>query len=68
VQGEDHRPSKERALIYLNANPSLDSILGKIEPMGRAIQMPKTHITPEIGYMAIFTDTEGNRIALHSQN
>jgi predicted enzyme related to lactoylglutathione lyase len=46
----------------------MESILEKIETMGGSIQMPKTQIAPEIGYMAFFTDTEGNRIALHSQN
>jgi uncharacterized protein len=68
VKSDQHRPSKEGVLVYLNANPSMDSILEKIESMGGAIQMPKTQITPEIGYMAFFTDTEGNRVALHSQN
>jgi len=28
---------------------------------------PKTLITDDIGYMAICLDSEGNRIALHSQ-
>ena len=68
VKSDQHKPSKEGVLVYLNANPSMDSVLEKIEPMGGAIQMPKTQIAPEIGYMAFFTDTEGNRIALHSQN
>jgi uncharacterized protein len=30
--------------------------------------MPKTKITDEIGYMAGFVDSEGNHIALHSNN
>jgi predicted enzyme related to lactoylglutathione lyase len=68
VKSEQHKPSKEGVLVYLNANPSMESILEKIETMGGSIQMPKTQIAPEIGYMAFFTDTEGNRIALHSQN
>ena len=68
VKSEQHKPSKEGVLVYLNANPSMESILEKIETMGGSIQMPKTQIAPEIGYMAFFTDTEGNRVALHSQN
>lgn len=28
--------------------------------------VPKTEISPEHGHMAIFIDTEGNRVALHS--
>lgn len=67
VQSDMHKPSMEGAVLYLNANPAMDSILEKIEPMGGTIIMPKTEITPEIGYMAFFTDTEGNKIGLHSQ-
>ncbi len=68
VRSENHKPSQEGALVYLNANPSMDTVLEKIEQMGGTIQTPKTQISPEIGYMAFFTDTEGNRVALHSQN
>jgi predicted enzyme related to lactoylglutathione lyase len=28
--------------------------------------VPKTEISPEYGNMAVFIDTEGNRIGLHS--
>lgn len=68
VQGPMHTPSEEGAIIYLNANPSMDAVLEKIEPMGGKIAMPKTQISPEIGYMAFFIDTEGNKVGLHSQN
>lgn len=30
------------------------------------ITVQKTKISDECGYMAVFIDTEGNRIALHS--
>jgi uncharacterized protein len=53
-------------LIYLNANPDVQLILDKIEAAGGKIVVPKTQISPEHGYMAIFTDTEGNRVGLHS--
>lgn len=68
VQGEFHKPSMEGAVVYLNGNPDLNTVLEKIEPMGGKILMPKTEISPEIGYMAFFIDTEGNRIALHSSH
>ena len=68
VRSEGHKPSMDGALIYLNANPSMDTVLEKIESMGGTVLMQKTQISPEIGYMAFFTDTEGNKIALHSQN
>jgi uncharacterized protein len=40
--------------------------LDKVEAAGGKIVVPKTEISPEHGYMAVFLDTEGNRIALHS--
>lgn len=53
-------------LIYLNANPDLQTILDRVEPAGGRVVRAKTQISPEYGYMAIFVDTEGNRLALHS--
>jgi predicted enzyme related to lactoylglutathione lyase len=66
VQSDMHKPSAEGAVIYLNANPDLETCLSKVEKAGGKIAMPKTKITDEIGFMAFFTDTEGNKIGLHS--
>jgi len=68
VQGPYHKPSIDGAKIYLNANPDLDVALDKIEKAGGQVIMPKTKVSDEIGYMAFFTDTEGNAVALHSNN
>ncbi len=62
-----YKPSAtEGPLIYLNGNPDVQYILDKIESAGGKILVPKTQISPEYGHMAVFLDTEGNRIALHS--
>ena len=62
-----YKPSAtDGPLIYLNANPDVQIVLDKIEAAGGKITMPKTQISPEYGYMAVFIDTEGNRVALHS--
>ncbi|MEI2747556.1 MAG: VOC family protein [Ferruginibacter sp.] len=62
-----HTPTAtDGVLIYLNGNPDLQSVLGKVEAAGGKVLLPKTQITPEYGYMGIFLDTEGNRIGLHS--
>lgn len=53
-------------LIYLNANPDVQGVLDKVEAAGGKIMLPKTEISPEYGFMALFMDTEGNRIGLHS--
>ena len=67
VQGPMHKPSADGIKVYLNGNPDLSKALGKVEKAGGKITMPKTKISDDIGYMAFFTDTEGNTIALHSQ-
>jgi hypothetical protein len=41
-------------------------MLDKVEPAGGKILMPKSLISEHWGYMALFEDTEGNRVALHS--
>jgi len=65
--GGFHKPSMtDGPLIYLNGNPDVQNVLDKVEAAGGKIMMPKTEISPEYGYMAVFIDTEGNRIGLHS--
>lgn len=65
--GGFHKPSAtEGPLIYLNGNPDVQDILDKIPAAGGTILVPKTAISPEYGFMAVFIDTEGNRIGLHS--
>jgi uncharacterized protein len=62
-----YKPSAtDGPLIYLNGNPDVQNVLDKIEAAGGKILVPKTEISPEYGHMAVFLDTEGNRIALHS--
>ncbi|MBI5858187.1 MAG: VOC family protein [Sphingobacteriales bacterium] len=62
-----HKPSQtEGPLIYLNGNPDVQHFLDRAEAAGGKIIVPKREISPEHGYMAIITDTEGNRIAFHS--
>jgi uncharacterized protein len=65
--GGFHKPSvTEGPLIYLNANPDLQIVLDKIGGAGGNILIPKTAISPDYGFMAVFIDSEGNRIGLHS--
>jgi len=66
VKSEMHKSNTEGVLVYLNANPDVSVVLEKIEEEGGIILMGKTLLTPEAGYIAMFLDPEGNRIALHS--
>jgi predicted enzyme related to lactoylglutathione lyase len=65
AQSQMHTPSATGAIIYLNGNPDLQNVLNRIEKAGGKISMPKTAIG-ENGFMAFFTDTEGNTVGLHS--
>ncbi len=42
--------------------------LAKVEAAGGKVQIDKKLIAPDIGYMGVFLDSEGNRIAIHSRN
>ncbi|MDX1545141.1 MAG: VOC family protein [Christiangramia sp.] len=66
VKGPGSTPSDTGPLLYLNAGNNLDKILERIEPAGGRIVMTKTLINKESGYFAIFIDSEGNKLALHS--
>ena len=67
-KADGFKPSPDGVMIYLNGGNDLQVVLDKVENAGGKIIMPKTQITPEIGYYAIFIDSEGNRVALHSNN
>ncbi len=64
--GGFHKPSStDGPLVYLNANPDVQNVLDKVAAAGGKIVVPKMSIG-EYGFMGVFIDTEGNRIALHS--
>jgi predicted enzyme related to lactoylglutathione lyase len=52
-------------LAYFNADGRIRHALQQVEVHGGAIDLPLQAIGPH-GYRAIVTDSEGNRIALHS--
>lgn len=57
--------SFEGVLIYFTSD-DVSTELGKVDAAGGTIQIPKRMISPENGYMGVFLDSEGNRIAFHS--
>jgi len=68
VQGEGYTPSSDGVLVYLNGGDDLQNVLNRVEGAGGTVIVPKTQISPEMGYFAMFIDTEGNKMALHSKN
>ena len=65
---KNYKPSQDGTLVYFSSQSGdIARELSKIKDIGGTILQPKTLITDDIGYMAICLDSEGNRIALHSQ-
>jgi len=59
------KPGGDGAILYLNGGDDLAEPLSRVEAAGGKIIRPKEAIGPH-GFYAVFMDTEGNRIALHS--
>lgn len=68
VQGEDYKPSMNGVVAYLNGGNDLQTVLDKVESMNGKVIVPKTQISPEMGYFGMFIDSEGNKMAVHSIN
>ena len=65
IKQDSYIPSQEGTLVYFNCEDVANEI-SRVEAAGGKVLQPKTEISPEHGCMAVFLDTEGNRIALHS--
>ena len=66
IKNENYTPSVEGALLYFRTE-DITTEQNRIEAAGGVILQPKKMISPEHGYMALFKDTEGNRVALYSK-
>lgn len=63
-----YKPSSNGTLVYFTAHSGdLENELSRVEESGGKILQGKTQISEEHGYMALFMDSEGNRVALHSR-
>ncbi|MBT8263632.1 MAG: VOC family protein [Bacteroidia bacterium] len=67
IKHETYIPSQEGTLVYIHSK-DVQIELDRIEAAGGTIYQPKTQISPEHGFMGVFIDSEGNRVALHSRN
>lgn len=68
VCGDGCIPSQSGSRLYLNGGSDLTTVLDRVANAGGTVVVGKTQISPDIGYYAVFVDTEGNRIYLHSMN
>lgn len=64
VQQESYIPSYEGSMVYFSVE-DINKTLAQVEEHGGKVLNPKNSIG-EFGFVAHFEDTEGNRVALHS--
>ena len=57
VQGEGYIPSEKGTLVYLNGGRDLNVILSRVVKAGGKPVIQKTKITDDLGFFAIFLDS-----------
>lgn len=63
--GENFVPAITGTIVYLDGGNDLSVPLGRVENAGGKVILPKTSIG-ENGFIALFIDTEGNKVGFHS--
>jgi uncharacterized protein len=63
AKGEIYKPTKHGVVIYFKTE-NIDATLKLVTELSGKILYPKTS-TGDLGFVAEFEDSEGNRIALH---
>lgn len=66
IMGEGYVPTSNGVTVYLNAGENLQGALDKVTKFGGKVLVPKTPHADGKEFFAIFSDTEGNKLGLHS--
>lgn len=64
-KSERNKPSGNGTVVYINASPSIQTVLDKVEKAGGKVISPKIQIPP--GFIALIIDSEGNKVGLHAE-
>ena len=63
-----YHPSEKGVLIYFTGpSGDLSIELARVNDAGGIVVIEKRLISEDTGYMGVFLDTEGNRIAIHTR-
>lgn len=65
TKSSQSHPSAQGTLIYINAYPEIQKVLDRVIPAGGKVITPATKMNA--GFIAVISDTEGNRIGLHAE-
>lgn len=68
MTGPGQVPSGTGVTIYFKGGDDLAVPLSRVVAAGGKILLPKTLVAKHIGHIALFHDSEGNRMGLHSMN
>jgi uncharacterized protein len=63
--GENFVPTITGTTVYLDGGKDLSVPLSRVESAGETVILPKTSIGDN-GFIALFIDTEGNKVGFHS--
>ncbi|WP_264521272.1 VOC family protein [Flavobacterium sp. N1994] len=66
ASGENFVPATTGTTVYLDGGNDLSVPLSRVESAGGTIILPKTDIGENRGFIALFIDTEGNKVGFHS--
>ncbi len=64
-KSERNSPSTNGTVVYINASPSIQKVIDKVEKAGGKVVVPKTKMPA--GYISVIIDSEGNKVGLHAE-
>nr|WP_299338842.1 VOC family protein [Allomuricauda sp.] len=67
LEKSSYQPSETDGVLIYFSSKDVQIELDRVEAAGGKVMKAKTQISPDVGYMGLFLDSEGNRIALHSR-
>ena len=67
VHRAQQKPATDGTLVYLNVDGKLDEVLQRAHQHGGKLLVPRTAIGGGMGFFAVFGDSEGNHVGLHTR-
>ncbi len=61
-------PSSDGTIVFLSPGPDTQVVLDRVPRAGGRILTPRTRFPGGTGHFALFADSEGNTVGLHSRS
>jgi len=65
IKHESYKPSETHGPVIYFESDDISGVLEKVKSNGGKVLQEETEISPEIGKMGVFIDSEGNRMSLY---